>query len=429
MDEEERLQARFDAATAHTDGRSLQAQALAGASPRAAQCQASFLVEQGEPAGKGQITKTEFLERMRALVLVQAREILGPFGLAQGDCPDLRYWVDHYSGKDAAYVEQAVRRYAPATREAVGWRECLELLVRHIRVRLQEHARTGAALDPEPAPAVVERARPPLSVLGIQRMPAPVAQRDCASPAATAAPESTGNTRGPGKAASATNLPSAPKPTGAAPLAIESKGESAARTADEIRKRAGELGKLFREGDCLEIGKRLRQNEPPEIQRWFATPESYITDYLNACSSTATALSQHVLGKDITPKAGEDKVVEFLKPKATESKEASWQLQEAFLKLLGEGDAYYHLSVQKASHHFILISIGGKYDLYESDANPGAGKEILFLPAYNKGAASQTGTQMDQAALETGLSRMMTRCTYAARESISITYRRELLPA
>lgn len=140
-----------------------------------------FLADAGGPVGEGKLDKDEFLARMQALVLAASKEILGPLGMAQDNCPDLKYWVSHYEGKDAAHVEQVIARYAPATQDAADCNEYLSLLVQRIREGLVEHARTGAGLDPEPVPKSIEKERPPFDEALLQRRAAPVAQLNCFS--------------------------------------------------------------------------------------------------------------------------------------------------------------------------------------------------------------------------------------------------------
>ncbi len=144
------------------------------------QLQSRFLIDDGQ-ATDGKVDKSQFLAAMQAQVLEVSKRVLGPFGLAQDDCPDLKYWVGHYGDKDAGYVEDVIARYAPATQDAKDWNEYLSLLVARIETGLIEHTQTGAAVDPEPVPDSIDQQRQPVSVLGIQRMEAPVAQLGCAS--------------------------------------------------------------------------------------------------------------------------------------------------------------------------------------------------------------------------------------------------------
>jgi hypothetical protein len=139
-----------------------------------------FLVDAGEPVGQNQIAKDDFLARLNERVLALAKDILGPYGLAQDDCPDLRYWMSRYREQDAAHAEQVILRYAPATQDAADWQAYLALLVARVRLGLEEHTRTGTPVDPEPMPDSLDRRRPPLTVFGIGSQGQP-AQLKCGS--------------------------------------------------------------------------------------------------------------------------------------------------------------------------------------------------------------------------------------------------------
>lgn len=155
----------------------------------AAQCTGRFLADDGQPPGPGQVGKGDFLQAMRTKVMQVSRDVLGPYGMAQDDCPDLAYWVDHYGSKPAAYVEQVVERYAPGAQDAGTWQAFLDALVARIRQGLVAHTKTGEVVDPEPIPDSIDRQRPPLSVFGIQKKDAPVAQLGCGSSASVREPQ------------------------------------------------------------------------------------------------------------------------------------------------------------------------------------------------------------------------------------------------
>ncbi len=146
-----------------------------------------FLVEDGEPAAEGQISKSQFLADMKEQVAAVSRRILAPFGMAQADCPDLAYWVGHYESKDVTHVEQVIARYAPDTATAENAQQYLAKLVQRIEAGLEQHTQSGAVVDPEPMPDSLDKQRPPLKVFGIQRMAMPVVQRGCGSSVGTGA--------------------------------------------------------------------------------------------------------------------------------------------------------------------------------------------------------------------------------------------------
>jgi hypothetical protein len=131
---------------------------------------ARFLVDDGVPVSGGQVTKSEFLSSLRSAVKSVASEVLAPAGLAQNDCPDLNYWISFYEAKDAAYTEQAITRYAPATAEAKDYGEFLDQLTARVRAGLAQHLQTGSReVEPGEAPESLVEKRPPRAELTLQR--------------------------------------------------------------------------------------------------------------------------------------------------------------------------------------------------------------------------------------------------------------------
>lgn len=399
-----------------------------------AQLQGRFLIDDGEPVGEGQVGKSEFLGAMQTQVLAVSKEVLGPFGMAQDDCPDLKYWVNHYEGKDAAYVEAVIARYAPASEGASNWNEYLGALVERIRAGLVEHTHTGAEVDPEPIPDSIDKQRPPPSVFGIQKMADPVAQLGCSS-----SNSSTADDKEPEKPKSpASTGPTSAATTSTTTVKAAMEEKHAERTAGEIRARAVELRRLFEAHQYLEIGRLLRASEPPEFKA-YPEAEDYIRSYLNACSSTATAISQYVLGQDLTPKQGSKSNATVLDRGAAPSDGmlGPWKLNDAFKAAMArDAPCYYQMSVTSVSHHFIVIDTGSAYDVYESDANvfgdktkdePEGNKIVHFLPAYNASQAqpSQTGTRLSEQGLVDALRAILTRCKVKMDQvgSVALDYR------
>jgi hypothetical protein len=63
--------------------------------------------------GKGQMKKTTFLELLRAEITRTIEPVLKTAGQTTKDCPYMNYWLDLYHQKDAAHIEQTVKKYAP----------------------------------------------------------------------------------------------------------------------------------------------------------------------------------------------------------------------------------------------------------------------------------------------------------------------------
>jgi hypothetical protein len=341
-----------------TPGRSLRLSADHGAQLAAlgsggvSQLQAGrFLLDEGQPAQEGQIGKSEFLEAMRTKVLAVSKEVLGPFGMAQDDCPDLKYWVGHYEGKDAAYVEGVIARYAPASQGAGNCSEYLDALVQRIRQGLVEHTRTGAQVDPEPIPDSIDKQRPPLSVFGIQKMDAGVAQLGCGSSAST-------QTREPEKAVQHDAKSSVAE--------VKADAPAEKHTIDVIKARASRLRELYAQGPTkhAEIRAELWEHESATTRRLYKTEQNYCDNFLDGCSGAAAAMAQYVVGKEVLTKAKDGTSLALLVREGH-----TWKLNPL---LAEQGNGHYHMSLPEnrpASHHFTIIALGGKYDLYESDFN------------------------------------------------------------
>lgn len=337
-----------------------------------------FLADTGQPLAEGQWSKDEFLSRMSLQVLAASKEILGPFGMAQDDCPDLKYWVAHYKSLDAAHVEQVIARYAPATEGAADAQQYLALLLDRIRAGLLEHTRSGASVDPEPPPPSLDRQRPPLSVFALQRVAMPVAQLGCGSVEGVA------------------EVPDAAIVTEAAAVA-------------QIRTRAAHLRRLFLQGDNEAIADLLFATVSPAIRReeYNDDATAYMNRELWSCAATATALSKAVLGSDRTPQHGATSMWPLERGPAGGP---PWVLHRAFNATLNaNGDCYYQMSMNGISHHFIIVRLEGRYDFFESDDNPPAGGKLnLLLPGH--GGRDLSRAYMTPQTLAGQLAAMYERC-------------------
>ena len=63
----------------------------------------------------GQMRKSDFLAQLRGAVCQTADEALAGTIWSTVGCPYISRWFDHYAQKDSAYIERAIRKYAPET--------------------------------------------------------------------------------------------------------------------------------------------------------------------------------------------------------------------------------------------------------------------------------------------------------------------------
>lgn len=105
---------------------------------------ATLLVEDdAEQVGPGQMHKSEFLAALREAVCATANEAMASTGQTTADCPWMGYWFDQAAQKDAAYVEKALRKYAPETADASTAQEIIPLVAARVRRSVEVWATTG----------------------------------------------------------------------------------------------------------------------------------------------------------------------------------------------------------------------------------------------------------------------------------------------
>jgi hypothetical protein len=89
----------------------------------------SLIVEDSEESIlEGQMTRQQFLTRLRSAVEIQVNAALEPVGRSTDDCPYLQYWIGFYTDQDSARIERAVHRYAPESGRARSASEYIEIV-------------------------------------------------------------------------------------------------------------------------------------------------------------------------------------------------------------------------------------------------------------------------------------------------------------
>jgi hypothetical protein len=92
---------------------------------------------------KGQMRKTTFLESLRAEITRTIEPVLATVGQTTKDCPYLNYWLDLYHHKDAAHIEQTVKKYAPDSISATTAEEYISIVTQRALRAAVIWAKTG----------------------------------------------------------------------------------------------------------------------------------------------------------------------------------------------------------------------------------------------------------------------------------------------
>ena len=94
-----------------------------------------------------QMRKSEFIAQLRSAVCSTAEQALaGTMWSAMG-CPYIERWLDHYSNQPSAYLERALRKYAPETANARSARDYIPLVTQRVRRGIEEWRSTGEVKD------------------------------------------------------------------------------------------------------------------------------------------------------------------------------------------------------------------------------------------------------------------------------------------
>ncbi len=91
--------------------------------------------------------KEAFLSSLQSEVYQVADEVLSQINQSAADCPYIVKWFSHYADKDAAYIEKAISRFAPATVSAGNTEEYISIIVARVKAGLQNHVATGSISD------------------------------------------------------------------------------------------------------------------------------------------------------------------------------------------------------------------------------------------------------------------------------------------
>jgi hypothetical protein len=108
----------------------------------------------------GQMALEEFLDAVKEAACATAEEAFAGTDLTAQSCPWIGHWIDYYRLRRPEQVEEAMRRYAPATAGAAAAAECEPLIAERIRTGIEEWRTTGnipAAPADAPGPPPGER--------------------------------------------------------------------------------------------------------------------------------------------------------------------------------------------------------------------------------------------------------------------------------
>lgn len=91
----------------------------------------------------GQMRKTEFLEQLKQSVCSAAEDVLRNTMWSAMGCPYIERWFSHYAEQDSAYVERALRRYAPEAARASSAHDYIPIVTERVRRGLSQWTETG----------------------------------------------------------------------------------------------------------------------------------------------------------------------------------------------------------------------------------------------------------------------------------------------
>jgi hypothetical protein len=98
-------------------------------------------------AADGQMPLEEFLDAVKEAACATAEEAFAGTELTAQSCPWIEHWIDYYRLRRPEQVEEAMRRYAPATAGAATAAECVPLIAGRIRIGIEEWKTTGNIPD------------------------------------------------------------------------------------------------------------------------------------------------------------------------------------------------------------------------------------------------------------------------------------------
>ena len=152
-----------DAVSLESEADVMGSRALQKTAPVASTVSASTVVQArffGDTADQeGEVTKDAFLAELKDTLEKIADKELAAIRQTSADCPYLARWFGHYQGKDSAYIQKAIARYAPDTGGAQDIHQYIDLLAARVRQGLKEHVATGTT-DAVPAELMEEKHAP-----------------------------------------------------------------------------------------------------------------------------------------------------------------------------------------------------------------------------------------------------------------------------
>ena len=90
-----------------------------------------IVIEDGLPAGPGQVNRTDFIDKLYPLIESTADELLIPAGRTARDCPYIEFWLNFYRRQSAAHIERAIEHYVqPAQHTPEGIEQAILAQVR-----------------------------------------------------------------------------------------------------------------------------------------------------------------------------------------------------------------------------------------------------------------------------------------------------------
>src|SRR6185503_12953276 len=107
-----------------------------------------------ETLGPGQMKKSDFLAALKAAVCGSAAEALANTQWSAIGCPYIERWFSHYGNQSSAYIEKAIRRYAPETGAATSASSYIPAVTARVRRAVMTWANTGQVTGVPPGVSV-----------------------------------------------------------------------------------------------------------------------------------------------------------------------------------------------------------------------------------------------------------------------------------
>src|SRR5262249_45029703 len=115
----------------------------AGKSPEKSHPVGLIVDDKTQSLGPGQMRKRDFLTRLRTSVCATADEALAQAGRSAKGCPYIEKWISYYSDQEPAYIERALRKYAPESSYATSAEEYITAVNNRVRRAVNTWVRTG----------------------------------------------------------------------------------------------------------------------------------------------------------------------------------------------------------------------------------------------------------------------------------------------